>query len=494
MKTPTRIWTGLGVSLLTAVMLLLAFHPFSLWPLAFVALVPMLVAQHRIMPVRWAGAAAAVGVGGWLLVFLTSMFGFGRASLVMQGVVLVVVIVQLLTVPGLRRFHIHTRYKYFVWQGVFDWVGVEMIRSFIPPINTHGFMAQTMYTQPWILQPISLFSIYGLSMIVILTNFAVAQASLAWWDRRWHWDQTIPLHPQTIRRWLVATVVILLGWGVLSLGLFLGTPNNAKTLRVAAVQHNYPRPGHQDTADSQVERLTVLAQQSRLAAQQGARLIVWPELGLGFDPQVEHTAELKALAAETRAFLYIGYGLNDSRGWRNEMVLLTPEGKFGDVYGKNHPTSPGEPRIVTAGYYPVHHTSIGRISTLICNDVHWTDTSRILADKGAQLIAVPTLEAPGIALEQLAQSVLRAVENRVAVVKTDAAYTAAIIDPKGRIVAVHNGSPKGAIFTLVADVSLGCSDSPYSRVGDWVGWINLAGLASFIVFQQRTAKHVRREE
>ncbi|MBA4408693.1 MAG: hypothetical protein Q8S54_05280 [Bacteroidota bacterium] len=43
---------------------------------------------------------------------------------------------------------------------------------------------------------------------------------------------------------------------------------------------------------------------------------------------------------------------------------------------------------------------------------------------------------PGIAFEQVAQSVLRAVENRVAVVKTDVAYAAAIIDPNGNIIAL----------------------------------------------------------
>ena len=89
----------------------------------------------------------------------------------------------------------------------------------------------------------------------------------------------------------------------------------------------------------------------------------------------------------------------------------------------------GKPPIVTAGRYPVYETSMGDLATIICNDVNWTDSSRILAMKGAKLISVPTLEAPGIAMEQVAQSVLLAVENRTALVEAVATYASVLIDP-----------------------------------------------------------------
>ena len=88
------------------------------------------------------------------------MFGSSSAALVIYIVVLVIVVVQMFTIPGVQRFHKQTNYRWFMLQGVADWVGAEMIRSFIPPINTHAFIAQTMYTQTWMLQPISIFSSY----------------------------------------------------------------------------------------------------------------------------------------------------------------------------------------------------------------------------------------------------------------------------------------------------------------------------------------------
>lgn len=477
------ITAGIAVSLPTTGMLILAFHPYNVWFLAFVALVPMLVAQHRILPRKWSGLAPAVGIGGWLFVFLTKMFGDSNAGRVIQVVVLVIIILQVVTVPGIRRFHERTGYRWFVLQGIADWVGFEMVRSFIPPINTHAFIAQTMYTQPFMLRPISIFSIYGLGILLILVNFVLAQGILFLIDRK-SYPVGIKLRKRrSALRWLTTAGTILAAWAGISLVILSARPKNAQSIRVAAIQHNYPRPGHQDTPESQVIRLKVLSELARNASQQGAQLIVMPELGLGFDPQVIHAQELKALAAVTGAYLLIGYGVDDQRGWRNEMVMLTPGGKFLEVYGKNHPTSPGEPHIVTSGVYPVYDTRIGQLSTIICNDVHWTNTSRILARKGARLIAVPTLEGSGIALEQVAQSVLRAVENRVAFVKADVAYASAIIDPYGKIIALRDGSPDGAAFALVDDVQLGAANTLYTKLGDWPGWLSLAGLIFFIVFQ-----------
>jgi len=491
MKSGYRIALGILISLLTSAMLILAFHPNNIWYLAFFALVPMLIAQYRLLPIKWAGLASAIGIGGWLFVFLTAMFGNNPAARVIQIVVLVIVVIQIFTAPGLRRFHEKSAYRWFVLQGVVDWVGLEMVRSFIPPINTHAFISQTMYTQPCLMQPISIFSLYGLSMLIILTNFALAQTFLLLFDKYWHLEDFPTFKPGSVFRWLAVAGVALVVW--IAIGSLLLNARFEKTpsIRVAAIQHNFPVPGHQDTPESQLARLEELSKQTRLAASQGAQLAVWPELGLGFDPQVEHRAELEALAAETNLYIFIGYGLDDPRGWRNEMVLLTPAGEFLQVYGKNHPTSPGEPRIITSGVYPVYQTPLGNLATIICNDVHFTDTARTLASMGAQLVAVPTLEIAGIAIEQVAQSVFRAVENRVAVVKTDVAYAAAIIDPFGRIVAYQNGSPDGQAFALVADVQLGTPSTFYTRNGDWLGWFNLAGFVFFIVFQMAVERKKR---
>ncbi|MCK7480838.1 MAG: hypothetical protein M0C28_29210 [Candidatus Moduliflexus flocculans] len=146
------------------------------------------------------------------------------------------------------------------------------------------------------------------------------------------------------------------------------------------------------------------------------------------------------------------------------------------------PANRGEPRIATSGTYPVWETELGNLATIICNDVNFTKATRTQAQNGAQIVSVPTFEvfAPGIWYEQRTQVVLRAVENRVAVVKAEAAGVSVIVDPYGRIVAQAK-FPAGVGNALVADVPLQKSGTPYTRLGDWMGWVTLVGVVAFSV-------------
>ena len=486
MKTSTRIFLGLALGLLSAVLYILTFQPYSIWPLAFMVFVPMLIAEHRILPLRWSGLARGVAVGLFLLVFLVSLFGFSELTGIFIGVAGAIALISALTTPKLRAFHERTGYRWFILQSALDVAGIEMIRSFIPPIRTHAFFAQTMYAQPWMLQGISVFSIYGLTMVIVLVSYAIAMGFLLALDNKLRFDGQPELDRKTSFQWMAGATLLFALWAGYGAMTLSNAPADAQTIRVAAIQHGFPKPGHQDP-DTQLERLTVLSEQTRIAAAQGARFIVWPELSLGFDPQVEHTDELQALAAETNAYILIGYGVvTPNEEWRNEAITLMPSGEFTSVYGKNYPSEPGEPRIISAGAYPVWETELGNLSTIICNDVNFTAPTRTLAGSGAQIVAVPTFEtfAPGLSWEQRTQTVLRAVENHVAVIKAEAAGVSMIVDPYGRIVA-QTTLPEGVANSLVADVSLGTGGTPYVQFGNWVGWIGLVGMVGFSVVTSR---------
>jgi len=371
-----------------------------------------------------------------------------------------------------------------VLSGILNIVGVEMIRSFIPIIATHAFVGHAVHTQPWLIQPVSVFSIYGLDVLIMLVNYALALVCLGLFDRQWHWDELPAVDDPMSRRWLAGTGILLAAWIGFSLSLLSRAPTDAPAVRVAGVQHGYVRPGHMDP-DTQVTRLEQLSIRTREAAGKGAQLVVWPELGLGFDPQVQHTEELQALAAETGAHILIGYGLVSEGDWRNEAVMLTPEGEFLDVYGKNYPS--GEPRIVSSGVYPVYDTRLGRLAPIICNDVNYTAAARIPAAKGAQLVMVPTRMFEGVFKELPVQSVFRAVENRVATVMVDGAFRTTMVDPYGRILA-DQSLPEGGANTLIADVPLGSPNTLYTRLGDWMGWLSLGGFIALAVVQEVTKR------
>jgi apolipoprotein N-acyltransferase len=476
-------------SLMSTVLLVLAFPPYNVWPLAFFAFVPTFIAEYHFLPVRWSGLGSAISVGGWLAIFLSAAFGGGKYVWIFLGIAMLVGLFGILSLPAIRKFHERTQFRWFILQGALDYAGLEMIRSFIPPINTHAFMAQTMYTQSWMVLPISIFSIYGLTLVLMLVNFALAQGALLYLDGKWRLDERPEMDKRSAARWMATAALVFALWAGIGLVTLAGAPKESPTIRVAAVQHGFTKAGHMDP-NTQTQRLQILSEQTRIAAGEGARLVLWPELGLGFDPQVEHTAELKSLAVETNAYILIGYGVGqDASKWRNEAVMLTPSGEFLDVYGKYHATSPTEPPIITSGNFPVYDTELGPVGTLICNDINYTDVSRTLTRNGARLITMPALEGTDVAgWEQRSQVILRAVENRVAFVKVDNAGIGMVVDPYGRIVAQKTSTQP---YALVADVPLGTGDTLYTKyLGDWMGWVELAGLAGFNVAINRKQKGV----
>lgn len=486
-----RLMLGAALGILSTILFIFAFQPFSIWPLAFIAYVPILLAENAILPLRWAGLSRAIGVGGFIAIFLTMVFGFGPIAVTFFIIGAVIAAIGILATPALRRFHLRTNYRWFLLQGAVDLVGIELIRSFIPPINTHAFWAQTAYSQPWLIQPLAIFGVYGLSFVWMLINFGLALAAIMWFNGRFPWANPLPLTWDNVKRNLAIAGAVFAVWLVISLIILFAAPAASDTVRVAAVQHGFPKAGHIEL-ETEEARLTTLTEQTRLAAAEGAQLIVWPELSFGFDPQVKHTATLQALAAETNAYLLIGYGVvtpNDE--WRNEAVMLTPTGEFLPVYGKNFATKPGEPDVVTAGSYPVYQTPFGNLATIICNDINYPLTTRTLAQNGAQLATLPTLEsgAPGLGWEQRTQAVLRAVESRVAVVKADSNGIQMIIDPYGRIVD-QKTMKTGEAGILVGDVALGTGNTLYAKWGNWFGWLGLVGLVIFTVAVNRKPKGV----
>jgi apolipoprotein N-acyltransferase len=273
---------------------------------------------------------------------------------------------------------------------------------------------------------------------------------------------------------VLAVAAALVAWLVASAVLIDSAP---ATVRVAAVQN-----GLENEVRNAADRLPRYLEQTRQAAADGARLVVWNEAGLTFDPQKEHTAELRALARDTDTFIVMGYRVDEAHGKkRNATTVLAPDGTFLGVYGKDHPGTFAGDINDFQGDFPVYDTELGTIATIICYDLDYTDTARIMTRGGARLIATPSSDVPSIAVTHYTHLVFRAIENRVSMVKADSRFDSAIIDPWGRIVR-RTVDPDGRTqATLIADVPLGSGRSPWVSFGNWFGWLTVAGAAAFAV-------------
>ncbi len=490
--SPLRIVFALALALCSGLLATLAFPPFGAWPLIFVAFVPMVVAQHRVAPTRWSGVVVGLGVGAYFSGQLSMGLEQDSVAIVFQLFPLYVALIVTALAWGSRRFHERTGYRWFVLSTPLAWVALDWLRASSPVSVSGGTWANPVYALyhiPSFLQPVSVFGVYGLELLLLVVNWAVALLVIGALDRRRDRDATT---------WRIARVgaagagTALLAWGLLSVALLDSPGDGDETVRVAAVQTGVVIDGDADR-ELRYERDL---EQTRDAAAEGAELVVWSEKGLRLDPQAERTRELQALTRETGANVVIGYGGYDNADGLqiNELVLLTPEGDFSETFGKDHPGTFAGDYSDTGGTYPVHETSVGPVGTVICYDLDFTDTARNMTRNGARIIAAPSSDVTAIADTHYTHLVFRSIENRVPTVKADSRFDSAIVDPWGRIVE-HTANPSGRVqATLVADVPLGSGKSVYVSLGDWVGWVALVGMLGFAGYGLLVRRRSRRAE
>jgi len=232
--------------------------------------------------------------------------------------------------------------------------------------------------------------------------------------------------------------VILAAGAILS---FAPRPPAARTLRIAAVGWGTAR----DAALNVEGRI-------REAGAAGARLVVFPEVAFEVSPGARQATEAhwSRLAREGGVWLVIPFRDRDRPG--NRLAVFDPGGQMRGEYTKRHlvplaesfPPGDGAPLIVEIGGV--------RVGVAICQDDNFRDIARVYARRGAQILVVPTLEGPpAVAPYHLRNSVLRTIENPMALVRATAQGQSAAIAPGGQIVALFDHAQRGS-GVLVADV------------------------------------------
>src|SRR2546423_6583118 len=185
--TRRRVVLGLALAVLTGVLGTLALPPFGVWPLIWVAFVPMLVAQHRVMPRRWSGVAFGVGFATYLAPQITPGFTEAKLSPFYQLFPVFAAAAIAALAWRSRAFHERTRYRWFVLATPVAWVAIDFLRLISGRADLGGTWwnpVYALYSIPSFLQPVNVFSIFGLELLLLVVNFAVAGLVLARLDGR----------------------------------------------------------------------------------------------------------------------------------------------------------------------------------------------------------------------------------------------------------------------------------------------------------------------
>ena len=221
--------------------------------------------------------------------------------------------------------------------------------------------------------------------------------------------------------------------------------------------------GVQPKAWDKEANFALLDRYARRAAAKGAQMVVTPEGFLdGYTSNVkmrpESTPErylavgeeidgplmqrVANLAKELGLYLAVGFAERRGDKMFNTVALLDPDGKRLLRYAKTH--GGGEDFTTKGDQFPVTPTRMGRVGAMICYDRRLPEVARILAVKGAQLILVPAY-GPDKKIESVTIMRIRAYENRAFVAFVNPTRVL-MIDPRGNIVAMHEGEEDKLVF------------------------------------------------
>lgn len=479
--------------------LVLAFPPYDLWPLAVLAPAGLALAT-RGQPWRRAGVyGLAMGLGFFVPLLHWTGLEVGPIPWLLLAVLQALFFVPL----GIGVGVVQRLPGWPIWAAAV-WVAVEALRGRVPYGGlTWGKLAFA--------QADGTFT--GLAALggspVVSFGVALCGSLLAW----------LVVVP-AMRLRLVAAGSAL---GVGAAGLIVPAPApDGPSVTIAAIQGNAPTLGMDFNARARAvtenHRDVTMRLADDVEAGRAPRpdLVIWPENAPDRNPFRDGQTEQAINTAVDRIGVPILVSAilptADEQNVENTSILWDPDTGPGDTYVKRHPMPFGEyipfrsiaeqitdavrrqPRDHVAGNeVGLFSTPAGELGVVICFEVGFDNIVRDTVTDGAQVLAVQTNNAhfrdSPMSSQHLAQSQLRAVEHGRSVIVAALTGISAIIGPDGEV------RDRTEIFTqdvLIDEITLSDRTTVATMVGQWPEWaltaigVVTAGLA--IIGARRRAR------
>jgi len=465
---------------LSVALLIIAYPQIECWPLAWIALVPLLLVintQSYGKAFFWGlffGFLFFFGTLGWLIYVTYPGTILLSLYLAVYPAFFALGFVYFKKLPLISRA--------FVLSSL--WTVLEFIRSSLFTGFGWVTLGHSQYKNILLIQISDIVGIYGISFLVVLVNLVVFETIRIF----------IKGFKEDIKdlKCIQGIVLILLSL-VLVYGLWvLKTTSFTSTLKVTVVQPNITQKIKADDRYTPVvvtKTLELTDKASRLKPD----MIVWPEEALpglfGDQPAFVEQIQLKAMDLKTP--LMIGVVLQEKEHYYNSAMLIAKDGAIEKRYDKIHLVPFGEflplrPYLgwlnkyigledFTSGHeytlFPIGASH--KFGVLICFEDTLSDLWRNFTKTGAEFMVNMTndswFEDTKEPFVHLQGAVLQCVQNKRSLVRAADTGVSGFIDPLGRIITLaKDKTGKNTFVTAIAsaDVPLNHVLTFYTKYAD----------------------------
>lgn len=486
---------AVGLSLLSAGLLVLAFPNFALWYLAWIAFVPLLyVLTSEIRPWQSFLVGEIFGIGyfyGTCYWITYSMIHYGDIPTALAYLIAVIPVSLVALFPATFAFIVHRLVKKLGLIGLlaapFCWAAVEYLKFNITGINWNG-VGYSQSFQAQLVWPARFGGVFLISALVMLPSVAIT-----WWLR------------ERNRRAQVGLVAILLFCKIIYLlGFYVNAspsaPQTDKVVEVVAVQALAP-VGSTSAALSKA-----LSQQLRMSAEGAAKvrarnkdakiLVVWPETPYSFDFDNNNSLRQNfgEFTKENQIYLLLNGNTRPSDSVsNNSIIVFGPTGQQVGQYNKIHLLPFGEyvpmrnyipfiDRIpaLAGDFMPADKYSTISIENVnigadICFESVFPDVTREMSKAGAEVfinIADDAWFGPTpIVRQHLNHVAMRSIETGIPTIRVANTGISVYIDGNGQMSDETPSFETAIRYWQIAPTQPKLT--VYTRVGDLFAWLTL---------------------
>ncbi len=484
------------LSVIGGVMFTLSFPKTGLSLLAWVALIPLLLAIRDVT----AGAAFRLGMVFGLTHFLTLLYWiaytlktYGYLPLVVAVPILFLLCSYMALYPAAAAWGATRacRHPLAFWLGFpILWTALEFGRTHVLTGFPWGLAAYSQYRMLPMIQSADIAGPYGISFLIVLVNAALTGAVLCGSGKMWQGH----LFSAKDRAIVLTTTAVLVslsaGYGFWRIGDIEEIAGKAPVLRSAIVQGNIAQDKKWNPAFQIATTKTYIDQSVNLTPQK-PDLVVWPETATPFYlfDNTALTRMVQRAVKKTSAHFLIGSpamrSKEDTVQLFNSAYLIDQDGELAGRYDKAHLVPYGEyvplrkwmpfvGKIVAqiGDFTPGRPGEVIRwpkagIGPLICYEVIFPSLARQMAANGAGILVNLTNDAwygrTSAPFQHFSLAVFRSIENRRPLIRAANTGISGFIDPTGRI---SDASELFVEAAIVRNVPVMSRMTFYTRFGD----------------------------